>query len=74
MCRNLTPPIINITKAKSAISAAVPKSSMIINPTATATTEQIGTNLFQYNLMSALNLSQTAARKKTIAHFASSEG
>jgi hypothetical protein len=70
----LTPAIINIKKPKNNINAAVPKSSMITRAATTAITEQIGTNLFRNNLIWAPNLSQTAARKKTIIHFASSEG
>jgi len=74
MCHRLTPPMINIRKAKSDISAAVPKSSTIISITTRPTTEQMGMNLFQYSLISSPNLSHTAAKKKIITHFASSEG
>ena len=73
-CRNLTPAINRIRNDKSAMSAAVPKSSMIIRPATSAMSEQIGRNLFRYKYMESLKLEQNAARKKIIDHFANSEG
>jgi len=74
MCHDRTPAIMSIRKAKSEMRAAVPKSSTMINATTRPTTAQMGTNRFQNNLISSLNLSQIAARKKMTAHFASSDG
>jgi len=74
MCHHLTPPIINIKKDRSAINAAVPKSSTIISATTMPTTKQTGKNLFQNSLIPSPHLPHTAARKKMTAHFASSDG
>ena len=49
MCQVLAPAMININKDRSEISAAVPKSSIIIRPTTAAMTAQVGRKPFRYN-------------------------
>ena len=74
MCHNFTPAMMSNKKANRDVKAAVPKSSTIIRKTTRPTIMQIGTNLFQNSLILSPNFSHTAAKKKTTAHFASSEG